>query len=60
MLQEKTEPQFFWYRYGDGRDFKKSGDAIRHLQMELQMAGESLTAHKIVINDECQSVSLAF
>ena len=59
MLQEKTEPQFFWYRYGDGRDFKKSGDAIRHLQNEAQKAGRNLMAHKIIINEVCQSVRLA-
>lgn len=59
MLQETTEPHFFWYRYGDGRDFRKSGDAIRHLQNEAQRAGKNLKAHKIVINDVCQSVSLA-
>lgn len=60
MLQEtETRPQFFWYRYGDGRDFKKSGDAVRHLQSEVQKAGRNLTGYKIVINDVCQSVSLA-
>ncbi len=61
MLQETaTEPVVLWYRYGDGRDFRKSGDAIRHLQNEVQKAGMELNARKIVINDVCQSVSLAF
>lgn len=59
MLQEKTKPQVFGYRYGDGRDFKKSGDAIRQLQKDAQKSEKNLLAHKIVINDERQFVSLA-
>ncbi len=42
----------FWYFYGFGRDLRRPGDAIRHLQRKCENANVNLSKYRIVINEE--------
>ncbi|MCI8481555.1 MAG: hypothetical protein HFJ27_00170 [Clostridia bacterium] len=56
MLQEEAEA--LWYHYGYGRNFARAAEAIAQIEKECEELGIDRGKHKVVINDECESVRL--
>lgn len=56
MLQEAES---LCIHYGYGWNFAKPADAIAQIEKKREELGIDRKTHKVVINDECESVWLA-